>query len=102
MFDNFDDDEELEAELSRAEAHALRFSQAKETLRCDLVAGERLTTSLWEFVQRCSVHIEEEQAKVLPDNALIGTLCDAVRLAREYANAQSGPLHVMEKHHPRC
>jgi len=33
---------------------------------------------------RCLLHLKEEQDKILPNNALIATLCDAVRCIREY------------------
>lgn len=48
------------------------------------VAGP-FTGSLGYFERRCLVHMEDEQEKPNPDNALIAVLCDAVRLAREYA-----------------
>lgn len=50
------------------------------------VAGP-LTLTLDEFKRRCAVHIAEEQAKSLPENSIIGLLCDAVRLTREYEEA---------------
>jgi hypothetical protein len=34
------------------------------------------------FIARCEHFIVEEQRKPLPDNALIGLFCDAIRLAR--------------------
>lgn len=46
------------------------------------VAG-RLDRSLADFERACLVHLDEEQHRASPDNALIGLLCDAVRLARE-------------------
>jgi len=49
-----------------------------------IVGGAFMERTLAEFVQACEVHIEEEQAKASPDSALIGLLCDAVRLAREH------------------
>jgi hypothetical protein len=39
--------------------------------------------SFWAFTRRAGVLIKEEQSKPLPDNALIGFLCDAIRIARE-------------------
>jgi hypothetical protein len=48
------------------------------------VAGP-LTMSLEEFKHRCALHIREEQNRVLSNNALIATLCDGVRFAREFA-----------------
>lgn len=50
------------------------------------VAGRVLTVPIQTFVNRCLVHIEEEQRRANPDNALIAVLCDAVRLAREYVD----------------
>ena len=47
-----------------------------------LVAGERMERSLDDFERACLVQIEEEQQKLLPDSALVGLLCDAVRLCR--------------------
>jgi hypothetical protein len=64
----------------------VRHSAAGEAQEADLpaVAGDMLTTSLADFERRCQVHLAEEQSKPLPDNALIGTLCEAVRLSREF------------------
>jgi hypothetical protein len=47
------------------------------------VAG-RMQITFAQFELRCQHLIQEEQAKAFPDNALIGVLCDAVRLKREY------------------
>ena len=47
------------------------------------IAGTYMDCSLHEFVRRCEVYIEAEQAKLAPDNALIAVLSDAVRLTRE-------------------
>lgn len=50
-----------------------------------LVGGNRLVDrTLAEFMNACEVLLEEEQAKISHDNALISVLCDAVRLAREH------------------
>jgi hypothetical protein len=51
-----------------------------------VVDGRRLTCTLEQFVQRCLVHLEQEQGKSNPDSALIALLCDAVRLEREYVD----------------
>lgn len=48
------------------------------------VAGEMETTTP-DHVRQCLLLINEEQRKPNPDNALIGVLCDSVRLARKYA-----------------
>jgi hypothetical protein len=53
-----------------------------------LVAGDRLERSLVDFVRACETILEEEQRLVSPNNALIGLLCDAVRLAREHSSAR--------------
>ena len=54
-----------------------------------VVVGEYMERSIDDFVRACETHILEEQAKILPDNALIATLCDAVRLTREFAHQNS-------------
>lgn len=51
-----------------------------------LVAGERLSTSIEQFVTEAAVLIEKEQNKSNPDAVLIEFFCDAVRLAREHVN----------------
>lgn len=40
--------------------------------------------SLTDFARRIRVSIEQEQAKLNPDNALISVLCDAARLGWEH------------------
>ena len=50
-----------------------------------MIAGDRLPIPIGEFCRSCHALVAEEQAKVDPDNALIGVLCNAVRLAREVA-----------------
>lgn len=52
------------------------------------VEGRTLPTTNANFEQRCFVHLEEEQAKINPDNSLIALLCDAVRLSREFTDFQ--------------
>lgn len=47
-----------------------------------LVAGEEVERPLADFERACLVHLEEEQAKIAPDSALVALLCDAVRLCR--------------------
>ncbi len=56
------------------------------------VGGESMTRTLNAFVQSCRVLLRDEQEKIAPDSALIGTLCDAVRLSREHARAMTAPL----------
>jgi hypothetical protein len=52
------------------------------------VSGRVLTVSLTEFEHRCLVYLAAEQIKPSPDTALIGLLCDSVRLAREYTDSR--------------
>ena len=47
------------------------------------IGGDVLPVPLWQFERSASVLLADEQAKVAPDNALIGFICNAVRLARE-------------------
>lgn len=49
----------------------------------NIVAGNQMERTLAEFERACEVHIQEEQRRPNPDNALIALLCDAVRLKRE-------------------
>lgn len=56
------------------------------------VAGRRMTITHAVFEARCENLIEDEQRKPLPDNALIGVLCEAVRLSREHCDAMTRPL----------
>jgi hypothetical protein len=51
----------------------------------DLVCGDALSTSLAMFTRKAAVLLRGEQEKPLPDMALIGFICDAVRLAREHS-----------------
>jgi hypothetical protein len=48
------------------------------------VAGALLSSSLAEFERRCRTLLADEQQKPNPDNTLVDTLCNAVRLGREY------------------
>jgi len=48
------------------------------------IAGERMERSIDYFQRACELFIGDEQGKANPDAALIGLLCDAVRLSREY------------------
>jgi hypothetical protein len=45
-----------------------------------------LPGTILDHVRACRIHIAEEQRKPNPDTALIATLCDAVRFAREHVN----------------
>lgn len=53
------------------------------------VAGRMLLVTHAEFEHRCKVLLAEEQEKPLPNNALVDTLCNAVRLSREHVDAMS-------------
>ena len=55
----------------------------------NMVGGEWCETTLANFEMRCNRLLNEEQAKILPDNTLIAVLCDAVRVKREYCNQVS-------------
>lgn len=58
-----------------------------------VVAGG-LAITLADHVKRCEVLIADEQAKINPDNSVIGALCDSVRLVREYVD--SVPVKVSQ------
>lgn len=57
-----------------------------------IVAGDFMTTSISQHEQACRVLLMEEQEKPLPNNALIATLCESVRMGREYCNSRSATL----------
>jgi len=48
------------------------------------VGGSYVEGTLYDLAHRAQVHLGLEQAKPLPDNALIAVLCDTVRLVREW------------------
>lgn len=52
-----------------------------------VVAGRAITRSLVDLHRAATACIVEENAKPLPDNAVIGVLCDTVRLIREYIDS---------------
>jgi len=56
------------------------------------VAGDRLETTVGQFVLRAQHLLIEEQEKPSPDNALVGFLCDAVLLARENTREATAPI----------
>ncbi len=58
------------------------------------VSGRLCSYSNEEMEGRLCHQIGEEQAVILPDNALIDVLCEAVRMAREYSDSQ-------DKHHEK-
>lgn len=53
------------------------------------VGGRRLEGTLADFERACRVLIGEELEKPAPNNALIATLSDGVRLAREHADVMT-------------
>lgn len=48
------------------------------------VAGVMMDRTINDFVRACRTLLRDEQEKIAPDSALIGVLCDAVRLTREF------------------
>lgn len=78
--------------------HALRLAleaHGNET-ECVAVAGDSISTTLAMFQHKCSVHIADEQVKPNPNNALIDTLCEAIRLCRENERLARAPLQAHE------
>ena len=58
---------------------------------CDnLVGGNFMLKTGDEYLKRAKCLIEDEQRKPNPDNALIGFLCESVRLWREMQGYQIG------------
>ena len=55
------------------------------------VAGRMVTGTLADLMRRAQRFLADEQDKPMPDNALIGVLCDTVRLVREHVDAQKRP-----------
>ena len=51
------------------------------------IAGT-MERSIADHERACLVLIEHEQRKIAPDNHIIATLADSVRLGREYADSQ--------------
>lgn len=56
------------------------------------VAGRQLTMSLGLFKRACSVYIDEESQKPNCDSHLVGLLCGAIRLAREFEDSLKRPI----------
>jgi len=48
------------------------------------VAGRRIQMPIEDFEQACLVSITELQEQLNPDSALLGLLCESVRLARQW------------------
>jgi hypothetical protein len=59
-----------------------------------LVAGDTMTIPQWEFERACERLLADEQEKISPDNALISTLCEAVRLSRECCRMATVPIAI--------
>jgi predicted exporter len=78
----------------------LTDDEIEETERLEsenIVAGNHMDRSIAAFVRACEAHILEEQAKPLPDNSLIATLCDAVRLTRENTRLAKAPIESAQE-----
>jgi hypothetical protein len=58
------------------------------------ISGARCSLSLRELMRRCERLVLDEQRKITPDNTLIDTLCEAVRMCREYASLMGGHHHA--------
>ncbi len=59
---------------------------------CDsLVSGNHMTLTGGQYLLRAKFLLEEEQQKPNPDNALIGFVCESVRLWREIENREVRP-----------
>ena len=65
-------------------AESNQNEEGKATMRV-VIEGTFMERSLNDFARACLALIEEEQAQLAPNNALIAVLCDAVRLTREMA-----------------
>ncbi len=50
------------------------------------IAGRIMTSTIADVEGRCKALIAIEQEKPLPDNLLIDTLCECVRMGREYTD----------------
>ena len=81
----------------RLSAHILKQGLADALARADelealpVVAGRMVTGTLADLTRRAQRFLADEQDKPMPDNALIGVLCDTVRLVREHVDAQRCP-----------
>jgi hypothetical protein len=45
-----------------------------------------MTRTIADLERACLVLLDKEQRRANPDNALIATLCESVRMGREYCN----------------
>jgi hypothetical protein len=73
-----------------------RWTPAEETSQSH-VAGDVLPMPLWQFEQRANVLLDELTSRANPDNALLGFICDAVRLARENERLARAPLKASDE-----
>jgi hypothetical protein len=63
--------------------HGATLTAAPAPVPSVAVGGDFMNRSLADFERACLVHLQEEQERPNPNNALIAVLCDAVRLTRE-------------------
>lgn len=73
-----------EAEVTEAWNRRATVPEGKAT-----VGGEWMEQTIQTHMHRAEHYIAIEQAKILPDNALVAVLCDSVRLCREYVKAMA-------------
>lgn len=76
--------DELEALLA-----AVPVEEAAQLPR--VAVGGRMERSIADFLRACDIHLVAQQESIMPDNALIAVLCDAVRLAREHLQLLASP-----------
>ncbi len=62
----------------------------------DMVAGDTLPITLFQFESRAQFLLTDEQRKPNPDNALIDFICNAIRLARENERLAKAPIELAE------
>jgi hypothetical protein len=89
--------DQLKSELEHRDAYVAQFDlvpkgSTPEPGTLPEVAGDSLPTTLAQFELRAKHYLADEQEKISPDSALIGLLCDAVRLARENERMGKAPI----------
>lgn len=57
-----------------------------------MVGGEYCEAAIADFRARADLLLALEQEKASPDNALLGFICNAVRISREYERAMRRPM----------
>lgn len=96
LLDHTEEDEEAAVRWAIQRLEGLpehwKYVESPDETPAVRVEGDMLPTTLAQFELRASRLLEDEQAKANPDNALIGFLCDAVRLARENERLATSPL----------